>query len=208
VRRVPLAALAATVALAGCPLPQPLPDYPAGTITPPRILTATTTRPSESIIPVPANCTGTPPVYDLGARIFYQETFTVEARWFVDYRKDLPSRYAIQNTLREVPADPDPLILEREVPAFTFHPYGYPPPDEMGPAFADWNDPGIVHVVELVVSNDFDPSDTVPEPNRTPAVTNGAARFEIQTYRWVFLTVAESPPGCSLGEPGCVRCPP
>jgi hypothetical protein len=29
--------LFAAAALAGCPLPQPLPDYPPGTITPPRI---------------------------------------------------------------------------------------------------------------------------------------------------------------------------
>lgn len=190
-RGPPLAALAATVALAGCPLPQPLPDFPAGTVTPPRILAATTARSSESIIPVPANCP-TAPTYDLGARIFYLDNRTVEARWFVDYRPDVASRYAIQNTIREVPADPDPLVLERDVPAFAFQPYGYPPPDELGGAFAGADDPGIVHVVELVVSNGFDPNTAAPEPNRTPAVIDGAARFEIQTYRWVFVTVAPS----------------
>ncbi len=33
-----IAAALAALGLAGCPIPQPLPDYPAGTITPPRIL--------------------------------------------------------------------------------------------------------------------------------------------------------------------------
>jgi hypothetical protein len=33
-RRISVAAIAMTLALAGCPLPQPLPSYPAGTITP------------------------------------------------------------------------------------------------------------------------------------------------------------------------------
>jgi len=201
--RIPLAAIAASAALAGCPLPQPLPDYPAGTITPPRILATTTTRPSESIIPVPASCPGTAPAYELGARIFYQDNVTVEARWFVDYKKDVASRYGIRNTNREVPADPDPLVLERVVPGFTFQPYDYPPPQELG-AGSDWKAAGVVHVVELVVSNGFDPSPTVAEPNRTPAVTDGAARFEIQTYRWVFVNVSP-PPGCTPGEPGC--CP-
>ncbi len=194
----PLAALAATVTLVGCPLPQPLADFPRGTVTPPRILAATTTRPSESIIPVPADCL-VAPVYDLGARVFYLDNRTVEARWFVDYRKDVANRYDIQNTSREVPADPDPLILERDVPPFTFQPYGYPPPDELGSGFAGPKAPGIVHVVELVVSNGFDPNMAAPEPNRTPAVIDGAARFEIQTYRWVFVNV---------GESATVPCPP
>ena len=116
----------------------------------------------------------------------------MEARWFVDYRPDQGSRYAIQNPIREVPPDPDPLVLERQVPAFTFLPYGFPPPAELG-SFASWSAPGVVHVVELVVSNGFDPSPTAPEPNRTPAVTDGDARFEIQTDRWVFVNVAGLP---------------
>ncbi len=186
--RIPVAALAAAVVLAGCPLPQPLPDYPAGTITPPRILAASTTSGVESIVPVPAGCTGTAPTYDLDARIFYQDSVTVEARWFVDYRADVPPRYAIHNPIREVPADPDTLVLERQVPRFTFQPYGFPVPPELG-SLAGAKDPGVVHVVELVVSNGFDPSPTAPQPNRSPAVTDGAARFEIQTYRWVFVNV-------------------
>jgi hypothetical protein len=194
-RRIPVAAIATAVALAGCPLPQPLPDYPAGTVTPPRILSASATAGSDSIIPVPAGCTTPPsgPSHPIDARIFYPSSVTVEARWFVDYRSDVPSRYAIQNTIREVPADPDPLVLERQVPTFTFAPYGFPPPTELG-SFASWSAPGIVHVVELVVSNGFDTSETAPQPNRTPASTpDGATLFEIQTYRWVFVNVAGLP---------------
>lgn len=190
-RLVPAAAALAAALLAGCPLPQPLPDYPAGTITPPRILSATTTRAAESIIPVPAGC-AVEPSYDLDARIFYGERITLAARWFVDYRSDLQSRTRPEITDDEVLPDSDPLILTRSVPRFTFRPYQHPVPSEIGGG-SDWKAPGIVHVVELVVSNGFDPSPTAPEPNRTPAVTEDGGRFEIQTYRWTFVNVAGLP---------------
>jgi hypothetical protein len=182
-----LLALAAA-ALAGCPLPQPLPDYPPGTITPPRIIAASATRPAESIIPVPAGC-AEEPVYPLDARIHYQEAVAVEARWFVDYKNDVASRFNIQNATREVPPDPDPTVLERDVPTFTFSPYDYPPPAELGLGGTPWSSPGVVHVVELVVSNGFDPNPEALDPNRTPAV-NGLLRFEVETFRWVFVNVA------------------
>jgi hypothetical protein len=192
-RRATLAAVALAV-LAACFLPQPLPDYPPGTITPPRILVATATHADTSIVTVPANCEGGSPRYPLSARVFYQDSETVEARWFVDYKKDVAARWAIQNTFRDVLAHPEyPTILEREVPPFEFRPYDYPPPVELRlPTGAPWSAPGIVHVVELVVSNGFDPSLGAPEPNRTPAI-DGLARFEIQTFRWVFVNVAELP---------------
>lgn len=199
-----VAPLAAALLLAGCPLPQPLPDYPPGTVTPPRILAATTTRPAESIITVPAGCTGAPPAYGLGARIFYPSNVTVEARWFVDYRKDLTQRTLIVNsTNTEVPADPDPTVLERVVPPLVFEPYDFQPPAELGLS-PDPAQPGVVHVVELVVSNGFDPDPNAPEPNRTPGFTDGGARFEIQAFRWVFVNVTPQP-GCTPGDPGC--CP-
>lgn len=198
-----LAAAAAAAALVGCPIPQPLPDYPAGTITPPRIVSGTPTLDAQSILPVPAGCTGAAPQIDLGAQIFYQDSNTVAARWFVDYSAAVASRYAIQNANQEVPADPNPLVLERTVPPFSFRPYGYPPPPEIS-AGADPTAPGVVHVVELVVSNGFDADPQAPEPNRTPAVVPGGGRFEIQTYRWVFVNVAP-PTGCTAGAPGC--CP-
>lgn len=188
-RRAALGA-AAALALAGCPLPQPLPDYPPGTITPPRILAATATRSAESIIPVPAGC-AVGPSYPLDVRIHYQDPETIEARWFVDYRSDLQGRYAIQNLANtEVPANPDPTILERDVPQFVFQPYGYPPPSELGLTGAAWDAAGVIHVVELVVSNGFDPSPDAPNPNRTPAEVNGLLLFEIETFRWVFVNVA------------------
>lgn len=185
--RTTLAALLAT-ALLGCPLPQPLPDYPPGTITPPRILAASTTWAGQSFVPVPANCTGAAPVFDLDARVFYQDSVTVEARWFVDYEGGNANRRLIQNAIREVPAGPDPLVFERAVPPFRFQPYDYAPPAELGLG-ADGRAAGVVHLVELVVSNGFDPHPEVPQPNRTPAVTELGARFEVQTHRWVFVNV-------------------
>ncbi len=211
-RRIPLAAIATALALAGCPLPQPLPTYPAGTVTPPRILSASASGGSQSLVPVPAGC-ATPPTYFLDARIFYQESVTIEARWFVDYRKDIASRYAYQ-TRGEVPPNPDALVLERQVPQYEFKPYDFPPGTELGISSGPWpwSAPGIVHVVELVVSNGFDNSTSPlpPEPNRTPATTaDGTSQFEIQTYRWVFVNVPEDATAtCPPGSLGCPRCPP
>jgi hypothetical protein len=194
-----LTTLAAALLLAGCMLPQPLPDYPAGTVTPPRILAARVSRAVDSIITVPAGCAAEP-VYELDATIFYPDTPTVEARWFVDYRADSASRSAIQNAngITAVLADPDPLVLERAVPGFRFRPYRYPVPDELG-AGRDPKAAGAVHVVELVVSNGFDTSPDAPEPNRTPGHTT-LGQFGIQTYRWTFVTVDPAAAG--------VACPP
>lgn len=202
-------AVALAIGLAGCPLPQPLPTYPAGTITPPRILAASATAGVNSILLVPANCP-TPPKYDLDARIFYQNTVAVEARWFVDYRPDVQHRTLILNAVREVPPDPNALILERQVPTFTFEPYGFVPPAELGGSAAK-DAPGIVHVVELVVSNGFatPPGDEL-QPNRTPATTaDGISQFEIQSYRWTFVNVPEDASAtCAAGTIGCPKCPP
>ncbi len=209
-RRIPLAAIAIALALAGCPLPQPLPTYPAGTVTPPRILAAKTTSGVNSITVVPANC-ATSPAYDLDAQIFYQETEKVEARWFVDYRTgtEYQQRQTIQNTIREVPPDPNAQILERQVPRFTFQPYAFAPSGELG-SFPSQSAPGIVHVVELVVSNGFAlPGEDTEQPNRTPARTpDGTSQFEIQTYRWVFVNVPEdATASCIAGTLGCPKCP-
>ncbi len=213
-RRISVAAIAMTLALSGCPLPQPLPTYPAGTVTPPRILTESTAASAgvNSLVAVPAGCANAPS-YALDARIFYQESVTVEARWFVDYKTDVQSRSTVRNTLTAVPPDPNALVLERQVPRFTFQPYGFPPATELGPAIANLpsDAPGIVHVVELVVSNGFatNPQDE-QQPNRTPATTaDGTSHFEIQTYRWVFVNVPENPGAtCDAGSLGCPKCPP
>ncbi len=211
-RRIPLAAIAIALALAGCPLPQPLPTYPAGTVTPPRILTAKASGSVNSLLLVPANC-ATAPAYDLEASIFYQESVTVVARWFVDYRTDVATRYAVQNASnQDVPPGPDALVLERAVPPFRFSPYEFPPAGDLGiPAGTPpYPGAGIVHVVELVVSNGFaSPPDDDQQKNRTPAATpDGTSQFEIQTFRWVFVSVPEDATAtCAPGSIGCPRCP-
>jgi len=220
-RRAALAA-AAALALAGCPLPQPLPDYPAGTTIPaPRILVdgievGGVSASGSPVVLVPAGCGGEPS-YALSAQIFDTNTIEqVEARWFVNYypRSDSWNRPHRSDVILP---DPDPAVLTRSVPPraddgserpFVFRPYQYPPPvgvvASSGPT---WPEAGIVRVVEVVVSNGFDPAAVSwPEaelPNRTPALLH-----ETQVYRWVFLSVPASAPGCDPGaDPYCALCP-
>jgi hypothetical protein len=198
------AALGAAGALVGCPLPQPLPDYPEGQpITPPRIVVNDGARQialPATVVRVPVGC-ATPPVYDVSAALRDANTLeTFEARWFVNYE---PTNQTTANPLRRdsiaAPATDatDPTL--RATPAFSFRPYDHAP--MAGTGGGDPRTAGAMHVLELVVSNGFDTSaDTVtsnplpPMPYRTPS-----AQFEIQLYRWVFVAVPEG---------GDVACPP
>ncbi|HSN14514.1 MAG TPA: hypothetical protein VLT61_07760 [Anaeromyxobacteraceae bacterium] len=172
----------AALVSAGCPIPQTVPEYPKGTsITPPRIVAETAVPDAGSaVIRVPTGCTPKPSL-ELSASLVDENTDeTVEARWFVDYVGADPSRDISYQTDRiEGIHQPDPNrpITTRAIPPYPFSPYSF------GAAA------GTVHVVELVVSNGFDPAaDTVPVggvpalPNRTPLPS-----FETQVYRWVIM---------------------
>jgi hypothetical protein len=217
-RRASLAALAAAAALAGCPLPQPLPDYPPGTITPPRILVDGVVAGAASTVQlVPASCPpGSEPSYPLTVQIHDTNNIeSVDARWFVNYHPEREIFYGPKQS-DEIPPDADPIVLTRTVPPrdpdtgeerpYLFRPYEHPPavgtPAAPGPPYPN---AGIVRVVELVVSNGFDPSAVAP-PAPLPYRTT-LPGFETQVYRWVFLTVAQD--DCAGGAPGCVpvTCP-
>lgn len=185
------------VLLAGCPIPQTLPDYPAGTVTPPRILVDELAGDGNPIIFVPANCTTTQ-VYSLSARVVDTNTIeTIAGRWFVNY----DPQSSVNSSYKEyvVPPNADTTNLIREVPPraagvqqfWAFRPYDYPPaigaPDP-GHGYP-YPDPGILRVVELVVSNGFDPSVVGTAPLSNRAALPG---FETQVYRWVFLSVPQS----------------
>lgn len=185
--------------LAGCPLPQPLPDYPPGAITPPRILVDGIPGSSQAVVLVPADCTGPEPSYSLSAQIYDTNTIEqVEARWFVNYDARFLEYYRwVQSDV--IPPDPDPLVLTRMVPPeppsgqgpFVFRPYQFRPPlDAPNPGGPPYTAPGTVWSVELVVSNGFDPEASdppTPLPRRTPL-----PGFETQVHRWVFLAVPQS----------------
>jgi hypothetical protein len=202
VRRAALLLAAVALGLAGCPIPQPLPDYPAGTVTPPRIRMDEQLQQWDGAVTlVPANCTTLAP-YVLSARVVDTNTFeSIEARWFVNYDfRDLAHSQIWDRAVIGPNADTNNLV--RAVPPFQYEPYRYDPPylttarfDGTTPG-SRFPDAGIVRVVELVVSNGFDPglvNTIAPGVNRTPQ-----AGFETQYHRWVFLTVPESP---------AVRCP-
>jgi hypothetical protein len=197
--------LVAGALLAGCPLPQPLPDYPEGQpVTPPRIIVDDGSRratPPETVIRVPAGC-AVPPVVDLGASLRDANTIeNVVARWFVNYdpaNQSAAGPLRQDDILRPDEGVPDPTL--RNVPVFSFRPYDHAPAS--GTGAGDPAGVGALHVVELVVSNGFDPAaDNVnpplpPLPFRTPLST--PQRFEVQLYRWVFIGVPAS---------GDVECP-
>jgi hypothetical protein len=193
-----LAPLALGLLLAGCPIPQSLPEYPStGKIAPPRLL-ADVTTPPETSIEVAPDClatAGAEPSYVLHTELVDENTLeVVEARWFVDY---LPGSQA-----REVPraselieGPPDGLSTVRAVQDFTFRPYGF---DPQGSAQA-FRDGGGIHVVELVVSNGFAPE---PEPGQ-PALARPwrtpLPQFETQLLRWVFHYAPGG--GCGVAAP-------
>jgi hypothetical protein len=203
-RRLGLASALLALGLAGCPIPQPLPDYPAGTVTPPRIRMDHMVPDTDGnpIFFVPANCVTSAPSYVLGGSVSDPITNeSIEARWFVNYDPRDPQSYNyLKPPSAVIPPNADTTDLIRPVPSFTFEPYRY------GPSFGapnvapdSWGDQGILRVVELVVSNGFDPApitSTSELPNKKPSA--GSTKFETQTYRWVFLSVPESK---------SVRCP-
>jgi hypothetical protein len=183
--------LLACAALAGCPLPQPLPDYPPGTITPPRVQSDGVEANRSAVRLVPAGC-AISPEYELSAEIYDTLGLPVEARWFVNY--DAESRFTpIQDD--SIPPNSEPTEFIRMVPPrgpLVFRPYLHPPPVGAPPFIGPpYPDAGILRVVEMVVAtNGFDSSASsppVPLPRRTPLPGN-----ETQVYRWVFLSVPPS----------------
>jgi hypothetical protein len=168
-------------ALAGCPIPQTVPEYPRGTsVTPPRIVADTAVPKADTAtIRVPAGCSPKPQ-YELKASLVDENTVeTVEARWFVDYDKGLSNRNVPAWPPDQIPpppqADPNAPATTRAIPPYTFTPY-------------DFGDTvGTVHVVEVVVSNGFPPS--ADEPARPLPWRSPLPGFETQVYRWVFLLV-------------------
>jgi hypothetical protein len=199
VNRPTVAALALLSLLSGCPLPQPIASYQSGTVTPPRILMDSIVH-RETVIQVPAACSGTAPSYDLAATLVDNDTTeSVTARWFVDYDQRNSARCApaIPEEVIPAPAEASSDPTRRTVSPYAFAPYDHA--SVVVPSSAA-DAAGAVHVVELVVSNRFDTSldevslctaDAASYPYRTPA-TVGSVQFETQVYRWVFVNVPVS----------------
>jgi hypothetical protein len=179
-------ALLVGVALAGCPLPQTLPEYPtSGTITPPRIQSDTLT-PIDTVTLVDAGCAAAPS-FTLSARLIDENTYEkVEARWFVDYDPAVAASVTPRLPPQIIDGPSDGVTIERPLNDFLFQPYGF---DPAGGEQA-FRTGGGLHVVELVVSNNFAPEIPPPVPAharpwRTPLKTQ-TQTFETQVYRWVF----------------------
>lgn len=192
-----LAGLAALGALlAGCPIPQTLPDYPStGAIAPPRLRSDLTT-PGETVIEVAPDCAA-PPTFTLTASAAYDDTTKpFEARWFVDYRADRPSQ-ARDQSREPIPAPENGVDVIRPITPWGFQPYAYDPgADE--PAHQAFRDGGGLHVVELVVSNGFADDPGPPERPWRSAAPN----FETQVHRWVFHYVPSGAGGaCGFPAP-------
>ena len=170
----PLAvAVVAALALAACPLPQPLAEVArtadGGTVSTPIILPETA-RPADTVVPLSTGCSP-PAQFTLSATVEDLDTEeAVEARWFLDYGTD----HSVLLGDDSVPSADDPSNPQRAVTPIAFQPYGYGLP----PAIT-------IHTVDLVISNGFLPLD-----NPTPPLQRAASPpFLTQSYRWVFQYV-------------------
>jgi hypothetical protein len=175
-----LVLLAALCGLAGCPLPQPVAEYPAtGTIAPPRIKIADVTPIDTFVLVDPVTCTD--PIFTLSATLVDDNTTEeVVARWFLDYDPaDLTHQVPIHEEQIPPPPTGTPDPRARDVEPYLFQAY------LLTPAPVD----GDVHVIELVVSNGFAPEPTPPPPSGWRPYRTPATNFETQLFRWVFRYV-------------------
>jgi hypothetical protein len=164
----------ASLALAGCPLPQPLAEVgrvDGGSVTTPIILPETAVPP-DAILYVSRACPSSPS-FPLSATLDDLDTSeVVEARWFVDY--DPSSGLTSTPQLVEAAVQPaaDPADPSRQLTPYGFEPYRY------GTAVP-------LHVVEVVVSNGFLPVGDATAPRNRAAVPG----FLTQSFRWTFQLV-------------------
>ena len=196
-------ALAGALVLAGCPIPQPLPEYEAGTITPPRIVVDDSVSqiafPGTAILVPPDGCSSTAPSYPLSASLVDVNTVEqIVARWFVNYDAADPVRKCPEGGDIEIPGTSS-TATRRTVPTFTFYPHTSYGKTVAGGNGTDGKEPGTLQVVELVVSNGFDPAvavsplDTRPGSGALPPFRRPASGFETQMFRWVFVTSSTCP---------------
>lgn len=200
----------ALLALAGCPIPQPLPEYPPGQpITPPRIVVDDTVHqvsPSDTVVRVPAGC-AIAPVFSLQAMLRHDNTTeAVSARYFVNYDPTVQARAVYLNPTTDDIPPPDSSAADqtlRTVPPFSFRPYDFAP--MLGTGGGASSAIGAVNVVELVVSNGFDPAFDQPPPTVSLPYRKPKLNFEVQLYRWVFVTTPPDPDTCTAST--CLKCP-
>jgi hypothetical protein len=145
----------------------------------------------RTIVEVPAGC-ATAPTFALSVYLRDANTTeTVEGRWFVNYDGVPNSDTVVIQQTDEIPP-PDSTATDptlRQSSTFTFAPYLRAPVP--GTGGADGSVAGGLFVVEYVVSNGFDPasgSGSADRPNRKPFGSLDV-QFEVQVYRWVFLSV-------------------
>jgi hypothetical protein len=190
-------ALLVGVALAGCPLPQTLPEYPTTTPYPsPRII-AELAHPYLSLVRVGPSCAGGHAAFTLSATVGWENvTDPVDVRWFVDYDPNSTALKIPVSNERLVGTGDVAIGSLRPVKAWVFDPYASDLPGGSPADQQAFRDAGGLHVVELVVSNNFAPEPASPYPNRTPA--SSPRQFETQVYRWVFQYV---PTGGSCSYP-------
>lgn len=198
----PRLAAAALLLAAGCPLPQPLPSVPTGSVTPPRIVEDLGSTPPGTIN---TGFTGATPFDPTSCAVGKEQQFTLVAtvadenfseavgyRWFGDYDPASTQYYTplVLGSLDPPAAEPFTL---RPVPSLVVYPARFLTPDA-------------THVVDLVVSNGFDQradQTELPLPYRTPIT--GTQNYEVQSHRWVFVPV----PGCAVASPPtCLACRP
>jgi hypothetical protein len=166
---------ALALALAACPLPQPLPGagkVDGGTLTPPRVLTSSVV-PGTTLVRYDPACPGGAQ-FQLGATLVDENTEdTVVARWFVDYDSAGQPLYAVHRE-QTSPPPADPEQTARQLTPFSFRPGDFDGPSPR------------VHVVEVVISTGFLPVTSEPAPDGGLTNRLTLPGYETQLFRWVF----------------------
>jgi hypothetical protein len=161
------AAALLAIALAGCPLPQPLPAVQrvgGATVAPPRIL-ADSASPPGAIVRVGASCGPAATVPFTAMLEDPNVDELVQARWFVDYHAGSTGLQGLENVL----PSPDGSAIRSLATPYLFR-------------LGD-HDPARPHVVELVVSNGF--HDVGADPPGSPVNRTPLPGYETQVFRWV-----------------------
>ena len=182
-----LAVVGAAALVGACPLPQPLPGVgtvDAGVIAAPPFVetsTAVPTLPATAYGP-PSACGGGADFVVSASVVDYNTTEQDEVRWFLDYDPTTQVGINLFYGPELLPAPSNATVIVRVPSPVHFRPSDY---DTAVPRS---------HVLEMAVSNGFQPVTTEPSLDGGMPNVEPAPGYGVQVFRWTFNPQADG--GC------------